>query len=141
MTAQSADVRTRVERIIIVRLVGAIAAEMLAPRPEDYTNRPVADELDREALERPGPRIAELVVADEASEEPVEGDEAAAFSFAIAFADINAGWHYLEWLRAQAREFVVRYRSTILRVADALERHEVLRGDEVAALVYPNRTR
>ena len=122
--------------------MGAIAAEMLAPRPEDDTNRPVADELDRASPRTSSARGSpSSLVADEASEEPVEGDEAAAFSFAIAFADINAGWHYLEWLRAQAREFVVRYRSTILRVADALERHEVLRGDEVAALVYPNRTR
>ena len=45
------------------------------------------------------------------------------------------GAFYLEWLRAEARALVVRYQDEILRVADALERHAVLRADEVAALV------
>jgi hypothetical protein len=48
-----------------------------------------------------------------------------------------AGAFYLELLRAEARALVVRYRAEILREADALERLAVLRGDAIAALVFP----
>ena len=64
-----------------------------------------------------------------------EPDEEHAWSLTQASAGPGVGAWYLDWLREEARAFVVRYHAAILRVADALERHAVWRGDQVAALV------
>jgi hypothetical protein len=49
------------------------------------------------------------------------------------------GAFYLECFRVESRALVVRYAAAILRVADALERHAILQGDQVAALSIPRR--
>ena len=87
-----------------------------------------------------GPRISELVIHHETRDEAYVSDQHRATDFAIAvFGDVLGGAHYLAWLRAEAEALVIRYRTAILRVADALERHAVLRDEQVAALVYPSR--
>ena len=78
------------------------------------------------------------MVAEQAEES--EPDEERAWSLTQAFAGPETGIWYLSWLREEAKAFVIRYHAAILRVADALERHAVLRGDQVAALVFPPRT-
>jgi hypothetical protein len=106
-----------------------------AARRRAFALREARDRVDRSPSSL---RLAELVVDREESDEPLDDDETHAFALAGAIASIGSemgGAFYLEWLRAEARALVVRYQDEILRVADALERHAVLRADEVAALV------
>ena len=141
ISAAPADLRAYVEKRIIAFLAGPIAAVILyepvgrgAPVREEFD----PDAIARQALANLGPRLAELVVAKEESDEPNNGDEANAFELANAFVGPDMGGaFYLEWLRVEARALVVRYAAAILRVADALERHAILQGDQVAALIHP----
>jgi hypothetical protein len=50
-----------------------------------------------------------------------------------------AAAHFFEMLRIEPQDLVMRYSAAILRVAEALERHAVLRGDQASALVFPKR--
>ena len=50
-----------------------------------------------------------------------------------------AAAHYFEMLRIEPQGLVTRYSAAILRVAEVLERHAVLRGDQASALVFPKR--
>ena len=132
--------RASVEREIVGALAGEIAAAMLyQPTKREPTRAQIseAETIARRALAALGPRVAELVVANEESDEPYDDDETRAHDLAFAFAGPSAGMFYLEMLRAEAREFVIRYQAAILRVADALQRHAVLEGEQVAALVHP----
>ncbi len=137
---QPPDVRAEIERRIITTLAGEIAALYLADAPArtGYSDDD-SETIAASALAALGPRVAELVVEDEQRDEPLDADETRARSLADAFAGPEAGAYYLEWLRAEARELVIRYRSAILRVADALERHAVLSGEQIAALVRPSK--
>jgi hypothetical protein len=142
ISAAPADLRAYVEKRVIAFLSGHIAATTLyepLPRRRRLTvELPDADAIARDALASLGPRLAELVVAHEESDEETGGDEANAFALANAFAGPDMGGaFYLEWLRVEARALVARYEAAILRVADALERHAVLRGEQIAALVHP----
>jgi hypothetical protein len=130
VNAQPPALRGDVERDIICKLAGDIAALYLATPTSGYRDEPDSDSIARRALESLGPRLAELVVAREESEEASDGDEANAWQLADAFAGPEVGMFYLEWLRASARALVMRYSAAILRVADALERHAVLRASK-----------
>jgi hypothetical protein len=122
-------------------LAGDVAVEYLCGPEEGYRDDPEADVLARRSLEHLGPRLAELVIAGEESDEDHGDDETKAWHLADAFAGSQAAMFYVEWLRAEARELVMRYRAAIERVADALARHAVLRGEQVAAFVYPPKDR
>jgi len=65
---------------------------------------------------------------------PSNPDEHNALAMAMAFAG-HARCPPPRWLRAEARELVIRHRATIVRVADALERSHVLTGEQVAAFI------
>jgi hypothetical protein len=139
---EPAALRADIERDIIIDLAGDLATLLdgpgdNAPPASSYRDEPDVDAIARRALEQLGPRLAELVVEHEQSEDPIDTDDAKAWTLAKAFAGPEASFWYLEWLRAETRELVIRNRVAILRVADALERHAVLRGEQVAALVYP----
>ena len=135
---QPPELRADVERSILVFLAGDLAALYLTPPQTSYVDEDV-EEIARRALDNLGPRLAELVVGHEESDGPFDDDDTKAVGLASAFAGPQAGVFYLAWLRAEARELVLRYQAAIRRVGDALERHAVLRGDEVAALVHPSR--
>ena len=148
LITQPAELRADIEREVIVYLAGDLAAATLYEPSGDESEAieaPDTDALARQALASLGPRLAELIVADEESDEPHEDDETRAHELASAFVSIGddtmSGAFYLEWLRGEARALVLRYRAAILRVADALERHVVLQGEQVAALVYPPKRR
>jgi hypothetical protein len=140
VATQPPELRADVERKILTSFAGELAALYLADEPaasgySDDETEGIADA----ALTELGPRIAELVVQNEEGED-TESDGDAAYRLAVAFTgspEIAAP--YVAWLQAEARGLVIRHRHAILRVADALERHAVLRGDAIAALVYPNR--
>jgi hypothetical protein len=78
---------------IMAYLAGDIAAAMLyqptsgrrVPRGESDP-----DAIARQALANLGPRLAELVVTNEESDEPDDGDEANAAKLAGAFASIGS---------------------------------------------------
>jgi hypothetical protein len=128
--------RAGVERHVIMLLAGDLAAWLLGPTPADDYHAASADEaLARQALEKLGPRLSELLATIEADTEPQFGDEHNARVNCDAFAGPTVGALYLEFLRASARELVIRYARAIVRVADALERLHVLTGEQVAALV------
>jgi hypothetical protein len=132
--------RASVERQIVSGLAGEIAVALLYRPTGRNPTRAVeaeAETIARKALDELSPRVAELVVTNEQADAPMDTDETVAHDIARAFAGPEAGIFYLEWLRAEAREFVTRYQAAILRVADALERHAVLQGAQVAALVHP----
>jgi hypothetical protein len=138
VAAQPPELRADVERRIIGDLAGPIAEMFLADEPAARSyGGDEAETIARDALATLGPRLAELVAHWEMREERRDGDEADAAGLAYAFAGPEAGGHYLEWLRAEARALVLRYRFAVLSVADALERAAVLSGEQVAALVYP----
>jgi hypothetical protein len=131
--------RADVERRIIATLAGDMAALFLGgePPPARYDDD-AAEQIAKRALMALGPRISELVIHHEASDEPYESDQDRAIGLAIAvFGEVLGGAHYLAWLRAEAEALVIRYRTAILRVADALERLAILQGEQVAALVHP----
>lgn len=140
VAAQPPALRADVERVIIGTLAGDLAELVLGPidppgyRPDDEE----AELIARQALAALGPRAAELIGREEGTE-PTPTDEENAWRYAYALAGDTGTTHYLEWLRAEARALVWRYRAAILRVADALERHAILRGEQVAALVYPSK--
>lgn len=138
VTLEPPALRVAVERQIIATLAGELAALYLAPLPaRGWYGPDDAAEIARQALVGLGPRIADLVVGHELREQPTDSDEVSAQSLASAFAGPEAGPYYVEWLRCEARELVTRYHAAIRRVADALERSAVLRGDQIAALVHP----
>jgi len=139
VSLQPPELRADIERSIIVLLAGDLAALYLGPSQTSYVGEPEVEEIARRALDNLGPRIAELVGALEESDGPFDDDDTKAVGLASAFAGPQAGIFYLAWLRAEASELVMRYQAAIRRVGDALERHAVLRGDEVAALVHPSR--
>ena len=133
---QPAELRADVERQIVTVLAGDLAALYLAEPRSGYVD--TSEEEVAAALEALGPRVAELVIHHETDEVPTDSDEERARGLALAFIGNDAGAaHYLAWLRAEASQLVIRYRAAIVRVADALERHAVLAGDAIAALVYP----
>ena len=129
--------RADVERRIIRLMAGELAARRLdrSPPASMYTDD-AAQRIARRALASLGPRIAELVTANEQRDEP-SSDDQNAMDMARAFVGREGAFAYLRWLTSEAELFVARYAAAILRVADALERHAVLRGDAIAALVYP----
>jgi hypothetical protein len=137
---QPSALRADVERDIVVLLAGELAALAFGsePAPARYDE----DEFERvatDALAALGPRVAELVIKNEASDE-VEYDRDGAIDLAMLMTeDVLAASAYFAWLEAEARAFVAAYRATILRVADALEEHAVRTGEHVARLVYPHR--
>jgi hypothetical protein len=136
VSQQLPSLRSIVERRIIATLAGELAARYLAtePAPAAYVDD-AAETIAREALQRLAPRVAELVVHHEQAED-TGTDEANAWEAAGIFADGEPQAAYLSWLRAEARLLVIRYSAAILRVAEALERHAVLNGEQVAALVH-----
>lgn len=136
---QPPEVRATVERRIFIWLVGDLSALYLADEPSVGYSSDEAEQIAQAALDELGPRLAELVVEYEQREDLDVGDEVWASRFANAFAGPEVGPAYLAWLKIEAREFVLRYRHAILRVAAALERHGVLSGDAIAALVYPRK--
>lgn len=135
---QPAALRADVERRVISRLAGELGVLYLAPVDPvaTYTDDD-SEAIAHEALAALSPRTAELVAKRETSEDGFQHDEAAAEELAAAFAGPESWVSYLGWLRAEARALVVRYGAPILRVADALERHAVLDGEQIAALIYP----
>lgn len=139
ISVQPPDLRVAVERRILVFLAGDIGALHLGSPPEGYIGDSVDEEMARQALAKLGPRLAELIIANEVCTDPRTADEANARSAANAFAGPEAGWLYLEWLRRESLELVIRYRMAIWRVADALERAHVLTGEQVTALVHPSK--
>jgi hypothetical protein len=136
VSQQTPSIRAEVERRVIATLAGELAARYLAaePAPTAYVGEE-AETIAREALQRLRPRFAELVVHHEQAED-TGTDEANAWEAAGIFADGEPQALYLSWLRAEARLLVIRYSPAILRVAEALERHAVLNGEQVAALVH-----
>jgi len=135
---QPPALRADIERQIIATLAGELSALFLAVAPGTVRySDDAAEEIAGGALAALGPRTAELVVDHEESEESSGSDETNAWDLAVAFAGPEVGGHYLGWLRAEARELVICYHGAISRVADALERHAVLAGEQVAALVHP----
>lgn len=138
VTQQPAALRADIERKVMMTLAADIAVRNLGPGPmSGYDEPKEAEAIAYQTLARFGPRLAELIVAQETSEEPSEYDETKARDLVYGFAGPDAAVAYLEWIRADAGELVRRYQAAILRVADALERRAVLRGKHVAALVYP----
>ena len=133
---QPPALRDDVERRVISMLAGALAELYLGelPPPRDYSDDE-ALAIARAALARLPPRLAELVVHHEEREDPTGGDEDNAYGLAEAIVGPEAAELYLALLRHEARALVVRYHAAIRSVADALERHAVLSGDAVAALV------
>jgi hypothetical protein len=139
LVMQPPALRADVERCIIATLAGGVAALHLGsePAPAGYDDDE-AERIATQALGALGPRISELVIDNETNDKQFESDQDHATDLAIAlFGDVLGGAHYLAWLRVEAETLVVRYRAAILRVADMLERHAVLAGDQIAALVYP----
>jgi hypothetical protein len=136
VSQQTPSIRAEVERRIIATLAGELAARFRAaePAPTAYVGEE-AETIARDALQRLGPRLAELVVHHEQAEDTGR-DEANAWEAAGLFADGEPQSFYLAWLRAEARILVTTYAPAILRVAEALERHAVLNGEQVAALVH-----
>lgn len=122
-------IRVDLERRVIASLAGDLAERLdptAGPRPVDETEV-------RAALEALGPRVVELIEREQ-RDDPVLSDAAAAWYLAERLAGDGAR-HYVEWLRVEANELVLRYAAAIGRVAEALERREVLDGPAVAALV------
>ena len=133
---QPETVRADIERRAIASLAGDIAALYLADAPAGAAyGGDEAETIARDALAGLASRVAELVVSHETSEEPTPGDEAAARYLAALIAGPVPVDTYLAWLRVLAHEFVIRFRTAILAVADALEASGVLSGDQVAAIV------
>jgi hypothetical protein len=141
VSQQLPSLRSIVERRIISTLAGELAARYLAaePAPAGYVDDET-ETIAREALQRLGPRLAELVVHHEQAED-TGSDEANAWKDAGIFADGEPQAAYLAWLRAEARLLVTTYAPAILRVADALEKYAVLNGEQVAALVHSHLNR
>src|SRR5687767_7880847 len=69
VSVQSPALRADVERKIVVFLAGDIAALLLAPHPLEGYQDDEADRIARQALDSLGPRLSELVVANERSDD------------------------------------------------------------------------
>lgn len=137
---QPPALRADVERRVVVMLAGEAAALVFAePDVDGWDVDPV--EVAARGLAALPPRVAELAIAAENSEAMPATDADKAGELAAALTGPTGGAaHYLAWLSAEAEFLVRQRRDAILRVADALEAHAILTGDQIAAITSPAAT-
>lgn len=134
---QPIDVRTAIEREIVISLAGPIAAELALP-PTGFTGPDECElvaERESASMAALSPRAQELVTAME-SGPPHESDEqtAAHLSHALTWDEAEAAAH-LAWLRVTARRLIARHWYRAAALAAALLERPVLDGKTAVAIL------